>query len=370
VVKAPPQSIAATVAAPGENHALGDTASEIAYGWAKRSFSFREGKELGPLRSAVPQFSSWLGLGGRNIALTSDGVGTKMEIAERMQRFDTIGFDLVAMVVDDLAANGVEPAAITNTLDVDTIDIPTVDALMRGLHDAARVAGVSVVGGEIAELGNRIGGYGTGMHTNWCATAIGTLAQGQKPIDGSSIEVGDLVISVQSTSFRSNGYSALRRGLSKRFGDRYHEQLLQERSWGDWLLEPCRIYAPLVTALRTAGFEPKGLAHITGGGLQSKFGRTLKATGFGAVLENLFAPTPAMTAARELFEMPYAEAYRHWNMGNGFILVARPGDASALTAFACKQGYPAQVAGVVSAEPTLHIRSASTSLQYTLIGRS
>jgi phosphoribosylformylglycinamidine cyclo-ligase len=358
-----------SAALPGENHARGDMASDLAYAWAQRTFPFREGKALAPIASEVPQFSSWLGWEGRRLAVTSDGVGTKMEVAERMARYDTIGFDLVAMVVDDLAANGVEPAALTNTLDVDRIDVATVDALMRGLHDAAKVAGVAVIGGEIAELGSRIGGYGEGMHANWCATALGALPVGV-PIDGSRLEAGDCIISLQSTSFRSNGYSALRRGLSARFGARFHEELLLGRCWGDWLLEPCRIYAPLITALRLEGLEPKGLAHITGGGIESKFGRTLRATGFGAELDQLFAPTAAMKEARLLCGLSQLDAYRHWNMGNGFLIATRPADTNAVLALAAAKNYAAQIAGRVHLDPCIRIHVPEGVLEYPLRARS
>jgi phosphoribosylformylglycinamidine cyclo-ligase len=168
-----------------------------------------------------------------------------------------------------------------------------------------------------------------------------------------------VVISLQSTSFRSNGYSALRRGLSAHLGESYHEVLLEGRAWGDWLLEPCRIYAPFVVRLRRAGLEPHGLAHITGGGLPSKFGRTLRATGLGAALTSPFAPTAAMCAAVELCGLSWEEAYRHWNMGNGFLVVVAPALADAVLHEAEHAGYAAQRAGVITPEPQLTIAAPS-----------
>lgn len=298
-----------------------DTASDVAYGWAKKTFANRDGLPGAPIASSVAQFSSWLDMQGARIAMTSDGIGTKVEVAERMQRFDTMGADLVAMVVDDLAANGVEPVALTNTLDVDTLDTAVVDVLMRGLYEAANTARIAVVGGEIAELGNRIGGYGKGMHFNWCATALGQLRPGWEPIDGRTIQVGDAIVAIESSSMRSNGYSAARRALQTVFGEMWHTEMHEGVSWGDRLLAPCQIYAPTITALRLAGLEMHGLAHITGGGLPSKFGRILKACGLGADLSDPFAPNSTFQGLIALSKMPLREAYQHWNMSNGFVIV-------------------------------------------------
>ncbi|MFH1465496.1 MAG: AIR synthase related protein [Pseudomonadota bacterium] len=145
---------------------LGDACSRAAYGWAKKSFANRAGRMGFPVFKAEGGFSNLMDYGGLRLAMTSDGIGTKVELAERLGVYDTLGHDLVAMTCDDLAAAGVEPVNLSNILDVDRLDEAVVDSLMRGLHAAAGVAGIAVVGGEIAELGDRIGGWGTGMHFN------------------------------------------------------------------------------------------------------------------------------------------------------------------------------------------------------------
>jgi len=341
-----------------------DDASAIAYGWAQRTWAVRDGKPGQPVAAKVGQFSSWLQDLGAHVAVTSDGIGTKIELAERMGRYDTLGLDLVAMVVDDLAANGAEPAALTNTLDVDVVDAATIDALMRGLHDAAWQAGAAVVGGEIAELGNRIGGWGRGMHFNWCATAVGLFRAGWAPIDGRAIRPGDAVVALQSTSFRSNGFSALRRALGANFGDGWHDLALDDRTWGQWLLEPCRIYCPVVTALRENGFDLHGLSHITGGGIPSKFGRTLRATGLGAHLDNLWAPTLAMSEAQRLGGFDAAAAWQYWNMGNGFLITVAAEDAEAVAAFANAKGFAARIAGRITEAPGIEVRLPTQTLRF------
>lgn len=341
-----------------------DDASAIAYQWALRSFAVREGRHGQAIVPAVAQFSAWLDCHGTSVAMTSDGIGTKIEVAERLGQFGSLGFDLVAMVTDDLAANGVEPVALTNTLDVDKLDALVVDTLMAGLHAAALRARVAVVGGEIAELGNRVGGWGLGMHCNWCATAIGLLRPGWHPIDGSALAVGDAIIALQSTSFRSNGYTLLRQVLDRQFGDNWHTETFGDRTWGQWLLDPCQIYAPVVVALRESAFELHGLAHITGGGIPNKLGRILKAKRVGAQLSNLFAPTPAMVEAQRLGEIADRDAYRNWNMGNGFLLVVPPEDALRVVQFAEGAGYPAQIAGQIVAEHEIEIATATGVLTF------
>jgi phosphoribosylformylglycinamidine cyclo-ligase len=337
-----------------------DAASQSAYAWAERSFAFRAGLTGQPMRNKIPQFSSWLDLGNQKIAVSSDGIGTKVEVAERMEDLSSLGFDLMAMVTDDLAANGVEPFALTNTLDVNRVDSGAIEELMKGLHDAAKVAHVSVIGGEIAELGGRIQGFGHGMHLNWCATAIGLLRPGWAPLDGSQLRSGDAIITLESQSFRSNGYSTLRRGLTKQYGDAWHSVEWQNRAWGWWLLQPCRIYAPLVVALRSAGVSLKGLAHITGGGIPSKLGRTLRANNLAAELSHLFAPPEFMQAAQALCGVTLIDAYRHWNMGNGFMLIVDAADCATTIEHCCRAGYLAQQAGIVIDGPTaIHLKATN-----------
>ncbi|MFO0664732.1 MAG: AIR synthase-related protein [Polyangiaceae bacterium] len=347
-------------------HDLQDDCSAVAYGWAKRTFDVRDGLEGRPLPAPVAPFSSMLDVLGKRIAVTSDGVGTKVEIAERMRRYDTLGHDLVAMVTDDLAANAVEPFALTNTLDVDKLDKEVVDDLMRGLHDAARIAKVAVVGGEIAELGSRIGGFGHGMHFNWCATAVGIVRPEFGFVDGSKVRPGDGIVTLHSEGLRSNGFSLARRILAQKLGESWHDELFEGQRWGEWLLTPCRIYAPAITHLQQSGITLHGLAHITGGGFPSKFGRTLRATGSGAHLETLFPAEPFLKQLCEWGDVPAEEAYRQWNMSNGFVVVVPEPEIHKAIAALAAAGHRAQLAGHVTADPRMRILTENETLTYTL----
>ncbi len=301
---------------------LGNRCSRIAYGWAKKTFGNRPPGAGNPLMNLDSGFSNIMDFGGVKIGMSSDGIGTKIELAERTGIYHTLGFDLIAMVADDLAANGLETVNLSNILDVDFLEAKIVDELMRGLHEAANFARITVTGGEIAELGKRIGGWGQRMHFNWGATGIGILPDGQEIVDGSKIQPGDVVIALKSRGFRSNGFSLLRRIMHEQFGGNWHMQSYDDStSWGEKLLTPSLIYSPLIANLRRQGLELHGIAHITGGGIPDNLERILKPQGLGAELTDIFEPLTVMRRVQELGHVPEAQAYRLWNMGNGMLLI-------------------------------------------------
>lgn len=333
--------------------------SNRAYSWAIRTFPNSAGgggEVLSGSESAI--CSNVMNYGGLSIGMTSDGIGTKVELAERTGLYGTLGFDLVAMVTDDLICNGVRPCNISNILDVDTLDSDVVDALMAGLYEAAKVAQVSVTGGEIAVLGSRIRGWGDRMHFNWCATAIGWLPFGRNRIDGSHIRIGDAVVALESPGFRSNGFSLIRSILHAAFGNDWHQVPYDAiKTWGKIMLTPSLIYAPAVNATLDAGCRVHGMAHITGGGIPCKLGRLLRMTGYGAHLENLFQPLPYMDTLRSLGNVPLETAYHHWNMGNGMLLVVSPNDIQPTVAVLTQHGICARAAGKIVSDPVITIEN-------------
>jgi len=353
--------------------ALGDRCSAIAYGHAQRTFAARAGQP-GEVLDQASSFSSLLRLAdGQRLAITSDGIGTKVELAERTGRYDTLGWDLIAMVVDDLAASGAVPLALTNILDVDRLDAAVIEQLMTGLERAALEAQIAVAGGEIAELGDRVRGWGAGMHFNWCATAIGHLPDGQQALDGSALDPGDVLVALASRGFRSNGFSLARQVLSAHHGHDWHTAPCPAGgTWGEALLMPARIYCPLVTRLRAAGIVLHGIAHITGGGIPSKLGRILRrgrhAAGLGAHLTALPPEHRSMVELRRLGDLDLAQAYRQWNMGTGMILVLPPSAVEACLRLVAAAGFVGQVAGTISSEPTIVIEHGGTQLTFPVRG--
>jgi phosphoribosylformylglycinamidine cyclo-ligase len=336
----------------GVNIDLGDQCSKIAYDWAKKSFDNRPAGSGNPLLGVEGSFSNIMDFNGVKVGISSDGIGTKIELAERVGKYDTIGFDLIAMVADDLAANGIETVNLSNILDVDFLDSAIVDELMRGLYEAAKFANITVTGGEIAELGPRINGYGDKMHFNWCSTGIGILPDNVNAIDGKNIKAGDKIIILRSRGFRSNGFSLLRKIMQENFGDEWHNKKYDDtKSWGEVLLTPSLIYTPLIAALMNRGITLKGVAHITGGGVVDNFKRVLKSSeAGGARFDNLYEPHPFMKKVQELGNVEEAQAYRIWNMGNGMMLVVGADEAQTTLDEIKANDFEAQLGGEVIAE--------------------
>lgn len=353
-------------AASGMDINLGNSCSQDAYAWAKKTFVQRAGKAGALAPNLEGGFSNLLLFGQERIGIASDGIGTKIELAERSKKYDTLGFDLLAMVADDLATAGFEPTNLSNIIDVDHLDQAVINELMKGLSEACAFTGVSITGGEIAELGNRISGYGEGMHFNWCSTAIGHLpSQLAQPIDGNQIEEGQVIVAVKSQGFRSNGFSLIRRIMEKNFGpDWQHAPYDETCSWGEKLLTPSLICAPLINKWLNHDILPTGLVHITGGGIADNFRRLLKRKNKGARLENLFAPLPMMKKVMSLGEITLEDAYLYWNMGNAFLAVLPAEQLDAALALAQDTPYQLVRAGEITATSHIQIVLEEKTLNY------
>ena len=347
----------------------GNAASRNAYNWSKKTFANRSGKPGEPAQDLDGGFSNEIRFGAERLGISSDGIGTKIEVAERLNQYDSLGYDLIAMTADDLIAAGFVPTNLSNIIDVNHLDYDVVDQLMRGLHDAANFAQIAITGGEIAELGNRIGGWpGAKMNFNWCSTAIGVLHPSlAQPLSGKTARAGHVVVALRSPSFRSNGYSLARKTLTRLFGENWHDAPYdgpdQYANWGEALLAPSLIYSPGVAALLDAGLPLHGVAHITGGGVADNFKRVLK-NGLGAVLDNLFEPLPSMQRLMELGDLSPETAYLYWNMGTGMLLVTEEASAAAVVASLRASGYSAQVAGHLTAESGVTLRVSAGELRY------
>ncbi len=314
---------------------LGDYASQILYQAAKKTWENRKGL----VGEIVCPFDDFSGLRGVDISglpkdtimgIGFDGVGTKMELAERINKHDSIAFDLFAMVCDDAVVRGGEPIIIGSVLDVKSLGrdkvsfIDQIKQLAKGYVRAAKDANVAVINGELAELGNRVGGFGD-FNYNWSAGVI-WFAQKDKIFTGTKIKPGDAVVGLEEKGIRSNGLSLVRKTFEKRYGKNWHEQKLDGKSIAQIALEPSRIYCKAVSEMfGGVNDEPEAelsaVAHITGGGIPSKLGRVLKPTKFGAVLDNLFQPPKIVKYCQDIGKISDLEAYRTWNMGQGMILI-------------------------------------------------
>ncbi len=343
---------------------LGNRCSKIAYNWAKKTFDLRNPGTGNPLVNVDGGFANIMDYGGVKVGISSDGIGTKIELAERTGIYSTLGYDLIAMVADDLAASGMETVNLSNILDVDNLDVEIVDELMKGLSEAASFARITITGGEIAELGTRIGGYGNRMHFNWGATGVGILPAGQQIIDGRAINPGDIVISLKSRGFRSNGFSLIRKIMEEQFGSDWHKADYGEgKTWGEVLLTPCLIYTPLIADLIKAGHGIHGIAHITGGGLADNFSRILRDKNMGAEVNNLFEPLPVMKKVQELGNVPEEQAYLLWNMGNGMLIVIDNKEADTILDTINLKKYEAKICGQITNQPEIKYQTTGKDPQ-------
>ncbi|MGE5458778.1 MAG: AIR synthase-related protein [Methanococcaceae archaeon] len=354
----------------GVNTDLGSSCSKTAFNWAKKTFPFRDGKSGKVVPSVDGSYATMIDFDGKKIGISSDGIGTKIEIAERTGIYKTLGFDLMSMTIDDLACSGFIPSSVSNILDVDFLDQQIIDELFKGFYNAAEFSDVSITGGEIAELGSRISGFGNKMHFNWCATAIGSLHPSlDSPFTGRSIEKGDSIITLYNPGFRSNGFSLLRKILTDAFGDEWHKiKRTENENWGDVLLTPSLIYSPIIIEILEQNIKLNGIVHVTGGGVVDNLGRLLKVKKLGARLNDLFHPEDYITDIMKLGNISLEKAYRYWNMNNGLLLILPKENISSLLELVNKdKNYRAKVAGEVTDNYQIEINAAEQNLVYNKI---
>ena len=274
------------------------------------------------------------------LMMVTDGVGTKAELARRTGLIDGLGADLVAMCVDDLAAAGARPLAMTDYIATGAIDVDTVSALVASIAAACAEAGVALLGGETAEHPGVMNGGGFDL----AGAAVGVVEEGLE-VDGSEIVPGDLVIGVSSPNLRSNGFSLVRRVMD----GRDPADLMPGgggATMAETLLAPSVVYAPAIAAL-LEGVRPHGMAHITGGGLAGNVARILPG-GCDAVIETRsWQPPPVFAAVAAMGGIDRDEMFAVFNMGVGFVVVT--GDADAVVASLTASGREASVIGHVVA---------------------
>jgi phosphoribosylformylglycinamidine cyclo-ligase len=336
----------ATYKESGVDVEMGDKCSKIAYEAAKATFSGRDGM-IGRPVVGDGGFAGLLDMGDFYLVQNDDGVGTKIEVAEMMFKFDTMGYDLLAMVADDAICMGAEVVSISNTLDTPRLDADMVEGLMAGLKKACLEQKIVVPGGELAELSGALNG------AVWNATAVGIVGK-DKVLDGSTIVEGDAVIGLKSEGIRSNGLSLARMILKENFGEDWvKEPFDDERTWGEVILAPCKIYhRSLLNIMGGYGEDKthavKGLVHNTGGGIRGNLPRLLKSRGLGAKLDALIEPHTFMLKLMELGGVSLEEAYKTWNMGVGMMMITASGDAEAMVQQLADEGIQAQVMGYVT----------------------
>ncbi|MGA1795222.1 MAG: phosphoribosylformylglycinamidine cyclo-ligase [bacterium] len=262
------------------------------------------------------------------IALSADGVGTKVLIAEMMERYDTVGIDCIAMNVNDLLCVGARPVSMLNYLALQETDESMLTQLGRGLHEGARQAGIAIPGGETAQVRDLIRGYREGAGFDIAGMAMGVVDL-DRIMTGTGIEPGDLVFGLASSGIHSNGLSLARKVLLDETGwgiDRKIPEL--GKTIGEELLTPTTIYVPLVLEIMERVPGVKAFAHITGDGLLNLL-RVESRVSF--IIDHLPDPPPIFRLIREKGGISHREMFQVFNMGIGFCIVCGPEDIHPLT---------------------------------------
>jgi phosphoribosylformylglycinamidine cyclo-ligase len=252
------------------------------------------------------------------IALSTDGVGTKLLVAEQLSRFDTVGIDCVAMNVNDVICVGAEPLAMLDYIAIDRADPAVCEEVGVGLARGAELAGVEIPGGELAQLGEMVRGVDVS------GACFGTVAL-DEIVDGSAVRPGDPVIGLPSSGLHSNGYTLARSALDGlSLGEDPEGRL--GRPLGDVLLEPTEIYVKPILELLRSEVEVRGLAHITSGGL----GNLLRlAADAGYAIDDPLPIPPVFGLIQERSGASGDEMHDVFNMGCGFCCVVAAGDEGA-----------------------------------------
>ncbi len=279
--------------------------------------------ELGrPSRSVLPSghYANVLRVGENlGIAVCTDGVGSKVIVAEQTGRYDTVGIDCIAMNVNDLVCVGAEPIAVLDYLAVEHSDPEVLREIAHGLKVGAQAAGVEIPGGELAQLPELIRGHPSPRGFDLTGACFGTVAL-DRVLDGSAVAPGDALVGVPSSGIHSNGLTLARRVLLEQGGLRLAErpEALGGASVADVLLEPTIIYVRAALDLLRSEVPVHGLAHITGGGLLNLL---RVGTDVGYEIEAPLPVPPVFELVQELGGISDAEMHEVFNMGLGLCAI-------------------------------------------------
>jgi len=315
--------------------------------WVRRTEKFREGTGA-PL---VPNgfFANVLRMTDHlSIAISTDGVGSKSAVAQMAGVYEGIGWDCIAVNVNDVICAGAEPVALVDYISLQHPHQDLLTSLGKGLHDGAERARVAIVGGELSQHPDTLTGPREGYAFDISGTCIGVL-EGRAPITGAAIVPGDVILGMPSDGIHANGMTLARRVLLADGAggiDRWLEAC--GRTVGEELLRPTHIYVPEVLAMLKAGVEVKGLAHISGDGLLN-LARLEAAVSYR--IDALPDVPPVFDAIQNEGRIDDAEMFRVFNMGVGFCVVLDPASAdAAMTAIRGAGGVVSRIGEVVAGE--------------------
>ncbi|MBM4241621.1 MAG: phosphoribosylformylglycinamidine cyclo-ligase [Euryarchaeota archaeon] len=277
----------------------------------KNTLSFRK------VITETGHFAALVKFGDKAIALSTDGVGSKILVAKMMDKYDTVGIDCVAMVVNDILCVGAEPIAMVDYLAVEKPDPKIALEIGKGLAEGAKQAKIAIIGGETASLPEIINDF------DLAGTGIG-IVDIDKVISGENIEEGDAVIGIESNGIHSNGLSLARKVFFDETNLKVDDPLPTDpdKTVGEELLKPTDIYVKPVMDILNSNINVHGLAHITGGGFLN-----LKRLKKGISYDINDLPEPHSIFKSISLEVTLEEMYKVFNMGIGFVVIVKEEDA-------------------------------------------
>ena len=278
------------------------------------------------------------------LATSTDGVGTKVAIAQAMCKHDTIGFDLVGMVVDDIVVCGAEPLFMTDYIATGKVVPERIAAIVSGIAAGCAQAGAALIGGETAEHPGLLE-----PDEYDCAGAATGVVEYADILGPHLVKAGDVVVALASSGLHSNGFSLVRKVFGSA-GWALDRQVAEfGRTLGEELLEPTRVYArDLLKLIRTEGIDVHALSHVTGGGLAANLARVLPQDAFARIDRATWTPPAVFEVVRRLGRVPIADLERTLNMGIGFVAVLPAARADLAIATLKTQGIEAWLLGQVS----------------------
>lgn len=355
-------SEAATYAAAGVDVAGEEAALAGLLGWVRKTFAQRPEGTAGHVQTGVGYFASVVRLTSElGLAVAADGVGTKLLVAQLADRYDTVGIDLIAMNVNDLVCVGAEPITMLDYVAIEGLDEPMLTAIGAGLHEGAAQAGITISGGELAQIGAMLRGAVPGKAFDLAGVALGTVALDAVNL-GADVQAGDVVVGLASDGIHSNGLSLARRALLEQAGLGVHDPLPggAGETVADALLTPTRIYVKAaLEVLRDASTEVTAMAHITGGGFKNM---ARIAAPCGYVLDDLPEVPVVFRAIADAGKVGKTDMYSAYNMGVGFTITVRPGGEQRAIEIAAAHGIAAQVIGKAVASATHEIQLPGVGL--------
>jgi phosphoribosylformylglycinamidine cyclo-ligase len=314
---------------------------------------------IGRVALDIGYFANVLDLGSIGLAITTDGVGSKVMIAQLMNIYNTVGIDCVAMNVNDLLCVGATPMAMVDYLAIETLNSDMMEAIGEGLAKGAVEANISIAGGETAQLRDIIKGARPGLGFDLAGTAIGTVAL-DSMIVGQHIEDGDMVVGIESNGIHSNGLSLARQVFleteQKTLQESYSEL---DCSLGNELLKPTHIYVREILDILNQGIPVKALIHITSDGF-------LNLTRVQSKASYIIDPLPPQPAIFSLLEklgnVPRQEMFSIYNMGVGFCVVVSEHEVDKICAIINSHGKMAYKIGYAKADGQARVEIPSEGL--------